>query len=57
MNNDKKKDPWPYDEGREAYEQGISRNGEIPFYDNYEDECLWVDGWDDAKREDKADAV
>jgi len=41
---------WSYDAGRDAYFAGTSRCGEIPFYEDYEDECLWVDGWDDAKR-------
>ena len=48
------KDPWSYDVGHEAYYDGIPRTGEIPFYDDFSDECLWVDGWDDARREDVA---
>jgi len=39
----------PYAEGRYAFEKGIPRD-DYPEFDTFSDECLWIDGWDDARR-------
>ena len=39
----------PYGDGWKAFENGVERS-DYPYYEDYSDECSWVDGWDDALR-------